>query len=184
MNGSKSGILLMQMHNFERQGKFVLAFKPAVDTRDDMIKSRAIKEGKFAYSIGNEEVGKITSIVAKNAHRGISRIFVDEIQMFSPKVVREIAQIAIDYHVDVYSYGLILSYSGKIFPSIVEALECGFEMLEIKMQCDGEGCENRATHHLLKIDGEIVKSDEAEIKIGDSEFSSVCMKCFVEEYSK
>lgn len=182
MNGSKSGSLIMQMHNFERQGKFVLAFKPALDTRDDTIKSRAIKEGKFAHSISNEEVGKMTYLVEANLHKGISRIFVDEFQFFTPELVKELAQISISYGIDIYAYSLLLSYTGKIFDSIVKAIEVGFSLEEIKMQCDL--CENKATHHLLKSNGAIVKGDEAEIHIGDQEYLSTCYKCFIEAYSK
>lgn len=182
MNGSKSANLLMQIHNFERQGKFVIAFKPTADTRDDEIRSRAIQESHSAYSIRNYEVGLMTSIVAKNSHNNISRIFIDEIQFFSAEQIKEIAQIAIEFGIDVYTYGLLNSYTGKVFPAIVKAIECGFSLEEMKMQCDM--CENRATNHILLSDGCVIKGDEAKIHIGDEEFLSLCYKCYLEQYSK
>ena len=183
MNGSKSANLLMQVYNFERQGKFILAFKPAIDTRtDDEIRSRAISESHQAYPIPKGSRGNMLEIVRKHRKKNISRIFIDEIQFFDPEQIDELAQIAIQYGIDIYCYGLLNSFTGKAFPSIIRCIEVGFIFEEMKMQCDL--CENRASNHLLFVDGKVMRGEEAEVHVGDSEFKSVCYRCFDEVYNE
>ena len=183
MNGSKTTNLLTQAYNYERQGKFILAFKPSTDTRtNNEIRSRAIPTGRHAYPIAQDSVGEMLEIVRKNRKRGISRIFVDEIQFFTPEQINELAQIAIQYGINIYCYGLLNSYTGKLFPAIIRCIEVGFALEEIKMECDL--CENKATNHLLFVDGKLQRGAEAEIHVGDTEFKSVCYRCFDEMYNE
>lgn len=183
MNGSKSANLLMQMYNYEAQDKFVLAFKPSIDTRnDDMIKSRAMPYGHKAHPIESGSRGDILKVVRKHRNKNISRIFVDEIQFFDPEHIDELAQVAIQYGISVYCYGLINSYTGRIFPSIIRCLEVGFALSEIKMECDF--CSNRATNHILFNNGKVMRGHGAEVFVGDTEYKSTCFACFDEFYNE
>lgn len=171
MNASKSAQLLMKAYNLERQGKKILVFKPEIDTRDgEYVISRALSSKRKAIVISKEAEGKMKRIVAESLP---DVVFVDELQFFTPKQVEELAEIS--FKVDVYAYGLMVAYNGKLFEATKRAIECGFKIHTIDMQCDF--CRNNSTHHLLYVNGEVV-TDGDGIFVGDQEYKSVCFDCY------
>lgn len=177
MNASKSAQILMQTFNFERQGKTFVIFKPSLDTRDvNFIKSRALSEKREAVTVNY--LGKMYSHCFKYKP---DFVFVDELQFFSSNYVEELAQISEVLNIPVFAYGLLLSYTGEMFEGSKKAIECGFTLHELKMQCDF--CKNKSTHHLLYADGKLVK-DGSGIHVGDQEYKSVCYKCYNYECNK
>lgn len=173
MNASKSAQLLMQVYNLERQGKTFLIFKPSVDTRDEgFVKSRALDEKRDAHSIDKDTNGLMFELAVDYKP---DFIFVDEIQFFTPKQVEELAEISIELNIPIFAYGLMLSYTGEMFEASKKAIETGFTLHELKMQCDF--CTEKSTHHLLYVDGELVANGDP-IHVGDLEFKSVCYTCY------
>lgn len=179
MNASKSAQLLMQVYNLERQGKTFIIFKPALDTRAvNVVKSRALEEERQAITIADSYEGRIYSIVLDQRP---DFIFVDELQFLQPAQVEELARISSRLDIPVFAYGLMISYTGELFEASKKAIECGFSLHELKMQCDF--CTEKSTHHLLYNDGEIVLEGSG-IQVGDQEYKSVCYKCFKHERNK
>lgn len=179
MNASKSAQILMQAFNFERQGKTFIVFKPEVDTRDgSFIKSRALSDKRPAFIIKSDYDGLMFSIAKSYMPKFI---FVDEIQFFSKEQVEELARISIELNIPIFSYGLLVTYTGELFEGSKRAIECGFSLKELKMQCDM--CDNKSTHHLLYINNKLIKDGDG-IHVGDEEFKSVCYSCYLNEYNK
>jgi len=179
MNASKSAQILMQAFNFERQGKTFIIFKPSIDSRDgSYVKSRALDEKRSAISVGREDNDIMFNVAESNMP---NFIFVDEIQFFTPLQVEELSRISVELDIPIFAYGLLLSYTGELFEGSKRAIECGFSLQELKMQCDY--CDSKSTHHLLYIDGEIVCNGEP-IHVGDQEFKSVCYSCYLREINK
>lgn len=177
MNASKSAQLLMQVYNLERQGKTFLIFKPSEDTRDDgFVRSRALDEERPAITIGRSDVGLMKTFTEKHLP---DFLFVDEIQFFTSEQVEELATLS--ETTPVFAYGLLLSYTGELFEGSKKAIECGFSLHELKMQCDL--CNEKSTNHLLYMDGEVVSNGE-QIFVGDTEFKSVCYSCYKKEVNK
>lgn len=179
MNASKSAQLLMQVYNLERQGKTFLIFKPALDTRDEgVVRSRALDEQRSAYTIDKTQTWWISTLVHKYQPEFI---FIDELQFFTEAQVEEFSRLSIETEIPVFAYGLLLSYTGEMFGASKKAIECGFTLHELKMQCDF--CTNKSTHHLLYVNGELVRNGEP-IHVGDQEYKSVCYKCYRNECNK
>lgn len=179
MNASKSAQLLMQAYNLERQGKKFIIFKPMVDVRDgNFVRSRALNEKRPAIAIEKFECGVMFDTVRFGDY---DFVFVDEIQFFSPQQVEELSKISIKLDKPVFAYGLLISYTGEMFEATKKAVECGFTLHELKMQCDF--CDSKSTHHLLYIDGQLV-TEGSGIHVGDQEYKSVCYPCFKEELDK
>jgi thymidine kinase len=180
MNASKSGQILFQTFNFERQGKTFACFKPDIDREEDRgyIKSRALDEKRPAFVIKTEWDGLMFDIV-ENMQPDF--VFVDEIQFMTTSQVEELARISIELGVPVFAYGLLLSYTGELFDGSKKAIECGFGLQELKMQCDY--CQEKSTHHLLYIDGEVITGGD-KIHVGDTEYKSVCYSCYSKEINK
>lgn len=181
MNASKSAQLLIQAFNLERQGKSVIVFKPAMDTRDrNVVRSRALDEERDAVVVPSDAEGAMYGLV-ETLQDKIDFIFVDELQFMTPKQVEELAKISIDFDKHIFAYGLLLSYTGELFAGSKRAIECGFTMHELKIQCDF--CSSKATNHTLHIDGKLV-TDGSGFHVGDQEYRSVCYPCYLEAINK
>jgi thymidine kinase len=180
MNASKSAQILFQTFNFERQGKTFACFKPELDREHDkgFIKSRALSEKRPAFFIKKEWNGMMFDIV-ENMQPDF--VFVDEIQFMTPSQVEELARISVELDIPVFAYGLLLSYTGHLFEGSKRAVECGFGLQELKMQCDF--CSNKSTHHILYLDGEAVVDGDG-IRVGDTEYKSVCYSCYSRKTNK
>lgn len=178
MNASKSAQLLIQAFNLERQGKSAIVFKPAIDTRDGgVVKSRALDEERKAIVVPSNAKGFMYNIIKNNPK--VNFIFIDELQFMKAHQVEELAKISIDFDKHIFAYGLLLDYKGSLFEGAKKAIECGFTLHELKIQCDF--CDSKATNHLLYIDGKIVTEGES-IHVGDQEYKSVCYPCFFKEF--
>lgn len=173
MNASKSAQLLMQVYNLERQGKTFAIFKPSLDSRDgDVIRSRALDETRDAIVIDSTDVGVMYSEVENSK---VDFVFVDELQFFKKYHVDELSDISIDLGIPIFAYGLLISYTGEMFESSKRAIECGFTLHELKMQCDL--CTSKSTHHALYVNNKVI-TDGSGIYVGDQEYRSVCYPCY------
>ncbi|UUV46996.1 thymidine kinase [Bacillus phage vB_BanS-Thrax5] len=185
MNASKSAQLLMKAFNLERQGKKVLVFKPETDTRDKgVVASRALAETRPALIVPKFDDG---SFIAMNIFwENPDVILVDELQFLLVKQVEALAQASITYDIDIYAYGLLNSYTGKMFEPTKKAIECGFRISPITMQCDK--CMNDATNHLFYLGGELqVGGDGITVEDRENEsqeYLSVCYSCYASAVDK
>lgn len=179
MNSSKSASLLMNVHNYENQGKNVLILKPSKDIRE----SRGVVSSRVGISHSAIEVSTDENIIEileqNNNFQKIDCIFVDEVHMFTVKQIRELVYIVDYLNINVITYGLKNSYiSGKIFDSIQELLFQTNSMYEIKSTCNF--CNSKATHNLRVVDDKPIYSGEI-INCGDTKSNSdyyipVCRK--------
>ncbi|QOV08270.1 thymidine kinase [Bacillus phage Kirov] len=178
MNASKSAQLMMQAFNLERQGKKVLVFKPETDTRDGaFVASRAMQEKRPAIVIKKSDIDKMKRLIKIEKP---DVIMLDELQFFTVEQVNELAFISALEIVDIYAYGLLISYTGTMFEPTKRAIECGFRISPITMQCDR--CTNDATNHLLYMEG-VLQIDGDGITVEDfknkqQEYLSVCYSCY------
>lgn len=179
MKSAKSAQLIMKGYLLDQQGKRVLTFKPETDTRDGaFVSSRALPIKREAIVIPRDSDGMEFSNETWIQEPDV--ILVDEIQFFTEEQVEKLAEVSITYNVDIYAYGLLMSYNGRMFDSIRKALECGFRMITLDMPCDN--CNNDATHHLLFLDDELQIEGES-ISVEDFNnkkqvYKSVCYSCY------
>ncbi|QPK89704.1 hypothetical protein IEN91_04445 [Bacillus velezensis] len=179
MRSAKSAQLIMKGYSLDEQGKKVLTFKPEMDTRDGaFVVSRALPIERRATIVPQESDGSIMSSMTWAENPDV--ILIDELQFFTIPQIEKLAEISLTYDVDIFTYGLMLSYNGKMFEPIKRALECGFKMKTIDMSCDH--CNNDATHHTLYIDG-MLQIDGEAINVENTKdktqvYESVCYSCF------
>jgi thymidine kinase len=180
MKSAKSAQLIMKGHLLDMQGKKVLTFAPEANIRDGaFITSRALPHLKRpAIIVPTNDSGNIMSMRTWIDKPDV--ILVDELQFFTEEQVEKLAEISITYDVDIYAYGLLMSYNGRMFEPIRRAIECGFNTKTLDMSCDH--CNNDATHHLLYLDGDL-QIDGDSINVEDFEnkkqkYESVCFSCY------
>lgn len=182
MKASKSAQLIMKGFLLDQQGKKVLTFAPEMNTRDGaFITSRALPHMKRpAIVVPTDDNGMMISTLIWTRKPDV--ILIDELQFFTVEQVEKIAELSLTYDIDIYAYGLMMSYTGKMFEPIRRAMECAFSIKHIDMACDH--CANDATHHLYYVDDELVL-DGSGIAVEDEEFKkkpqryeSVCFSCY------
>lgn len=175
MGSSKSAELLIVAHNYEKEGMNPIVLKPATDIRDvGVIRSRIGIERECILFDSNENLFNL--ILDKNAkERKIDCVLVDESQFMTVEQVRQLWEVAVDMDIPVLCYGLKTDYKGHGFEASKELMILAHSLEEIKTICK---CGKKATHHLLKINGEYQFKGNP-VFIGDTEFQTVCGKCFL-----
>lgn len=179
MKSSKSAQLIMKGYLLDSQGKKVLTFKPETDIRDgSFVASRALPFKRPAIVVPKDDNGITMSMRVWIDKPDV--ILLDELQFFTVEQVERLAEISITHDVDIYAYGLMMSYNGRMFEPIRRAIECGFRITTLDMACDR--CNNDATHHLLHLDDEL-QVDGNSINVEDfsnkeQKYESVCYSCY------
>jgi len=179
MKSAKSAQLIMKGYLLDEQGKKVLTFKPETDTRDGAnVVSRALPIKRPAIVVPKDDDGVI--MFEATLIESPDVILIDELQFFTVEQVEMIAEISISFNVDIYAYGLMMSYNGKMFEPVRRAMECGFRLTTLDMSCDH--CNNYATHHTLYLNGEIQKDGESvnveDFENKEQKYESVCFSCY------
>lgn len=179
MKSSKSAQLIMKGYQLDEQGKRVLTFKPETDSRDgEFVTSRALPLKRQAILIPKEDSGQLVYHAFDAFEPSV--ILLDEVQFFTVKQIEAFADVSANNDVDIYAYGLMMSYNGQMFESVKRAIECGFNINALQSPCDR--CENDSTHHLLFLNNELQTTGEA-INVEDfankeQRYESVCFKCY------
>lgn len=179
MNSSKSASLLMNVHNYESQGKNVLILKPSKNIRDsEGVVSSRVGISHLAIEVSTDK--NIVEILEQNNNsKKIDCIFVDEVHMFTVEQIRQLVYIVDKLNINIITYGLKNSYvSGKVFEPIQELLFQANSIYEIKSTCNF--CNSKATHNLRVVDSKPVYDGEM-INCGDTKPTSdyyipVCRK--------
>jgi thymidine kinase len=96
----------------------------------------------------------------------IDYVVADETHFYELEQIDELAQLVDEYDVDVYAFGLLTSFQGKLFPASARLLELADERSEIQVEARC-WCGRRATHNARLLDGTQVY-DGALIVIGDT----------------
>lgn len=173
MNSGKSAQLIMKAYNLRKKGKRVGIYKSNIDTRDyGIIKSRAIETSMYAEVIDNN-----LDLLENIGEHMFDFIFVDEVNFLTKEQIDSIVEASNRFNIPVYMYGLLTDYRGLLFEGSKRAVEVADNIVEIEHPC--EFCNDKATMHLLKIDGEYVFDGDG-VLIGDTNFyNSVCRSCYI-----
>lgn len=91
----------------------------------------------------------------------------DEAQFYSAEQCDQLARVVDELGVDVYAFGLITDFRGRLFPGTCRLLELADERvaLQVEARC---WCGARATHNARVVNGEVVFEGETVV-IGDTE---------------
>jgi len=179
MNAGKSTHLLQAAHNYESKGWIVHYFTSSIDNRNKVgyISSR-VGISKEAVAISSEQ--DITQLELLDTNPFAPEvIFVDEVQFFEPEQIDQLVEIVDNWEIPVLCYGLKNNSNGELFgPAINRLLAVADQIKEIKTICR---CGSKATQILRRSNGlPIITTDVVEV--GDSEYESVCRRCWHEEF--
>ena len=91
----------------------------------------------------------------------------DEAQFYSAEQCDQLARVVDELEVEVYAFGLITDFRGRLFEGTQRLLEIADERvpLQVEARC---WCGARATHNARVVNGEIVYEGETVI-VGDTD---------------
>jgi thymidine kinase len=86
----------------------------------------------------------------------------DEAQFYTTAQVDQLARVVDDLDADVYAFGLLTSFQGRLFPGTKRLLELAdhSEELGVQARC---WCGRRATHNARLVDGRQVYEGELHV---------------------
>ena len=82
----------------------------------------------------------------QTAHGALDYLVCDEAQFYTGAQVEQLAQVVDELDVDVYAFGLLTDFRGKLFPGSARLLEIADERLELQVQARC-WCGKAATHN-------------------------------------
>lgn len=92
-------------------------------------------------------------------------VICDEIQFYSPAQVEQVADVVDRLGLDVYLFGILTDFRGRLFPASARAVELADTVLQMPVGtfC---WCGAKGTHHARLVDGRMV-DDGDTIVVGD-----------------
>jgi thymidine kinase len=181
MESSKSLQLLAVAHNYERQGKSVMCFKPALDDRDEEISTRA-GFSRPADIVLEKDDNDIVGHVMRRGFINLDCILVDEAQFLTREQVIAFTDVADKVGIPVMAYGLLVDFTNNLFEGSKAWIEYADSKEEIKTVCFY--CNSKALMNLRLLgnipvfDGEQVKTGDTETTEDDYSYKPVCRRCY------
>lgn len=170
VGSSKSANLLMTKYNYENQGMKCLLIKPAVDTRDKLVRSRVGLESPCLLISDTENIINLVD-------SAYDVVLVDEAQFLSEEQVNQLYFISLS--IPVLCYGLMTDFQQHLFEGSKRLVELAENTQEIKTVCS---CGRKATVNARYINGMIVKNgDVVAIESDKISYRPMCKHCFLKE---
>jgi thymidine kinase len=171
MSSSKSAALIINAHNFTKNGNPTEVIKPSFDTRF----SESHVTSRIGLACDAHAMPNLTTYTPKPETKVI---LVDEVQFFSTSDINKLAQIADTQDKLVMCYGLMVDSNEQIFPASLRLIEVGAKLHHMESTCQIHGCMNTATHHLrFDSSGNVIRAGD-QIFLGDCNYKSVCRSHF------
>lgn len=154
---SKTAQLLLIAHNYEECGERVVTIKPAVDTRSELIETRAkIPSRKVDIIIKDTDTLNSFSEIINSA----DVVLVDECQFLTVTQVEELRNISTDRNINILCFGLRTDFNTNLFPASKRLFELADEINEVRTVCSV--CGKRAGFNLkldkVNAEGNIIPS--------------------------
>lgn len=178
MNAGKTAQAIMIAHSLKKQNKKVKFYKVEPNRKDvvsAMVSSRA------GLTTGGTLIGPSYNfheyLMLHHEHTDV--VIVDECQFLTSDQVEYLAYS----NKEIIFVGLKVNYLAGIFEGSQKILSFSPKEVEIPSYCSAIGCTEHATHHLLEVDGAVVKDGPDNI-VGDIDgdrikYSPVCKMHYV-----
>lgn len=98
---------------------------------------------------------------------GIHSVLCDEAQFYTPGQIDQLARVVDELDIEVYAYGLLTSFQGRLFPGTQRLLELADTRSELQVEARC-WCGGRATHNARIVNG-IQVYDGDLVAVGDTE---------------
>ena len=168
MNSGKSFEALKVAHNYEEQGKKVVAFAPTTDKRSGSGKIKSRVEGISRDVIPLAPNDNIYTTMFE--HRDVNCVLVDEAQFLTKKQVLQLTYVVDSLDIPVMTFGLKNDFNNELFEGSEQLLLHSDKLHEVKTIC--WYCGSKATMNLR-----VNKELKGQIAVGDNDdYRAVCRR--------
>lgn len=160
MGSGKSTFALQIHHNLASRDLYGLLLT-SLDREGQQVTSR-LGVGAPAVDVSNGlDIYALTV-----EHWPIHYLVCDESQFYTAAQCEQLARVVDDLEVEVYAFGLITDFRGRLFEGTTRLLEIADERvpLQVEARC---WCGARATHNARVVNGEVVFEGETVV-VGDT----------------
>lgn len=163
MGSGKSTLALQINHNLASRGLTgVLCTR--LDRQASQVSSR-LGVAADAVEVG-PEVDLFALGTRVHAQRGcLDYLVADEVQFYTSDQVDQLARVVDELVVDVYAFGLLTDFRGKLFEGTARMLEVADERVELQVESRC-WCGAKATHNARLVDGRQVYEGDVVV-VGD-----------------
>ena len=179
MNAGKSTTLLQSSYNYHERGMETILFAPNFDSRfgEPAIYSRiGLKQKATLY---DKDFNLFNYVEKKlDEMENLRCVLLDEAHFLTKAHVAQLVMITKKLGIPVLCYGLRSDFLAAPFPSSIYLLAWADELIEIKTICH---CGSKATMNVrTDSKGQVVKTGNQVHVGGNDQYTSVCMKHFIE----
>ncbi|XEC97252.1 thymidine kinase [Paenibacillus tarimensis] len=185
MNSGKSFEIIKVAHNYEEQGKQVLIFSPAIDTRsgEELVGSRVGFQRSAIPVFDDTDLFKsIQAYQPVPEPKRIYCVLIDEAQFLKKHHVQALTRVVDELNIPVMAFGLKNDFRNQLFEGSYYLLVQADKIEEIKTIC--WYCDRKATMVIRFRDGQPINQGE-QIQIGGNEdYKPVCRRCYNQAFSQ
>ena len=149
MSSGKSTLALQIHHNLAATGTGLLC---SMHDRAGAHVSSALGISTPAVEVHPELDFHALAVSHQSGHGALDYLVCDEAQFYTDLQVEQLAQVVDELGADVYAFGLLPDFRGKLFPGSARMLEVADERLELQVQARC-WCSKPATHNARLHDG-------------------------------
>ncbi len=175
MSSGKTAQLIGVAKNYEIQGKRVLIFTAALDTRTEE-NTVASRNGLRATSLSFHSDTDLYAEVFRCMSKELHCVLVDEAHFLSGPQVIQLSSVADSLGIPVICFGLKNDFRNKLFEGAEYLLLHADSLEEIKTVC--WFCNRKATMNLRLIKGQPVYEGEQLLIGGTESYLPVCRRCY------
>lgn len=168
MGSGKSTLALQIHHNLTRAGQYGLLL-----TRLDRIQaavSSRLGVAQPAIEAHPELDLRRLALEVRSETGQLDFLVCDEAQFYREAQIEQLAELVDDHDVEVYAFGLLTDFRGRLFPGSARFIEVADQRheLHVEARC---WCSRPATHNARLVDGVQVYEGETVV-VGDIESSA------------
>jgi thymidine kinase len=160
MGSGKSTVALQIHHNLADRDLYGLLLT-SLDREGQQVTSRL---GVAAPAIDVSDGTDLYALAL--AHWPIHYLVCDEAQFYTAAQCDQLGRVVDDLEVDVYAFGLITDFRGRLFDGTRRMLELADERLPLQVEARC-WCGARATHNARVVNGDVVFEGETVV-VGDT----------------
>ncbi|MFC3798378.1 thymidine kinase [Cohnella sp. GCM10012308] len=178
MNSGKSIEIIKVAHNYEEQGKRVLLFTPAIDTRigANLVGSRTGMTRPAIPVAADTDLFELVRLEQSGGGQRISCVLVDEAQFLNKRQVLELTWIVDELDIPVMAFGLKNDFRNELFEGSYNLLVNADKIEEIKTIC--WHCDRKATMVVRSVNGVPVSEGDQIMIGGNDDYKPVCRSCY------
>ena len=156
--GSGKSTLALQIHHNLGAGGLLGVLCSMHDRQSNVVSSRLGVSA--AATIIDDDTSPFD--IALNGGTPLDYLVCDEVQFYSDAHIEELARVVDELKADVFAFGLLTDFRGRLFPGTARLLELAdtSEALQCEARC---WCGERATHNARLVNGEQVYEGEVVV---------------------